>query len=348
MFRKLKSQHRTRLVTAISMALLALCPLTSKAEQLLVGMDMPSKLPNGVSGKQISFISADPKTFEQIIEHLPLEPVKLTGWLYQPSIPGTGTVIIVPGSAGISSSYLSYANSLTSTGLAVFVIDSFTGRGISSTTSNQTQLPFAASSYDVLAAFKALLTVPEIDPKRMGAVGFSRGGSAVLLSATSVVRTAVLGSDLAFRSVMAAWPWCGYQFTKPVTRPTSVRFLVGDHDNWVSPIQCQALASAMRSAGQVVSFRMFRDAQHGFGMDSEVHEEPAAIKAFDAPIVYLDDQGRFFDWYSQELLPRADDGYWQKAALPWLAKGAVVGSKPGQRDAFLADMRAYFEETLQR
>src|SRR5260370_17344310 len=67
---------------------------------------------------------------------------------------------------------------LTSGDSAVLVVDPFGARSVTSTVANQGQFSFAASSYDVLAAAKYLSVLPEIDRAHIGALGYSRGGTA--------------------------------------------------------------------------------------------------------------------------------------------------------------------------
>ncbi len=120
--------------------------------------------------------------------------------------------MIVPGSLGVAPSHLAHAEALTHAGFATFVLDSFGARGVTSTVANQTQFSFAASAYDVLAAFKVLASLPEIDASRIGAQGHSRGGSAVLTAATRRFADAVVGKGTGLKGVLAAYPWSGHQF----------------------------------------------------------------------------------------------------------------------------------------
>ena len=65
-------------------------------------------------------------------------------------------VIVTPGSLGVAGSHLAHAETFTGIGIAAFVLDPFGARGVGSTVANQTQFSFAASAYDVLAAWKVL------------------------------------------------------------------------------------------------------------------------------------------------------------------------------------------------
>ena len=158
-------------------------------------------------------------------------------------------VMIVPGSLGVAPSHLSHAETLTRAGLATFVLDSFGARGVTSTVANQTQFSFAASAYDVLAAWKVLAGLPEIDAARIGAQGHSRGGSAVLTAATRRFADAVVGPGSGLSGVLAAYPWSGHQFCDPRTGATTIRVLMGDADEWCSPMQVQGHCQAIRISG---------------------------------------------------------------------------------------------------
>ncbi len=69
-------------------------------------------------------------------------------------------VIVVPGSLGVAPSHVTHAETLTDNGIAAFVLDNFGGRDVTSTVANQTQFSFAASAYDVLAAWVLLSAIP--------------------------------------------------------------------------------------------------------------------------------------------------------------------------------------------
>lgn len=304
-------------------------------------------LENGVTGKPLAFESANPQNYEDIVAGAPSARVQLDGQLFLPdSSPPYAVVILAPGSGGVSSGQLKHAARLSSAGMAVFVLDPFTGRGVKDTISNQAQFSMAASSYDVLAAARMLAQFPGIDPRRIGAIGYSRGGIAALMAAHRQLAQPVLGPDLALKAVMAGWPWCGYQFEQPRTAPTHIRFMVGAVDNWTSAQQCQAMAAAASARNPNVSVRLFKDAGHGFGYGNPMKEYPDAIKALNAPIAYLNDKGEFLDMYTGKARSGMTDAAWAREAAPWLARGVVTGSKPGQAEAFVEDMVQFFSVRL--
>jgi len=302
------------------------------------------KFENGIIGKPLVFESANPRNFEEVIGKAGMRLVKLDGQLFTPAGPGLHAVVILtPGSFG-AGAVLKTAERLTSVGLAVYVLDPFAGRGIKDTVSDQSQLTWAASVYDVLAAARMVATQPGIDGQRMGAMGNSRGGTAVLLAAHEQMTRAVLGEGKSFKAVLVGWPFCGFQFEHAITAPTVVRFLVGDSDNWVSPVQCQGQAAAMRANNPQVSIRFFKEAYHAFGSGLPLREIPNAQKAYNAPITYINDQGSFLDLYTGQPIPGNDVA---PMLAPWKMQGAVtIGSKPGQTEAFVEDMLGFFKSQL--
>lgn len=335
-------------IAAVTGLLLASCLHTASAQDLPFAQ-RKVVLDNGIEGRPLSFDSANPQNFEEIVARAPAAKVRLDGQLFMPATPASQktlpAVILAPGSGGVSPAHLAHASKLSAAGLAVFVLDPFAGRGVKDTISNQGQFSMAASAYDILAAARMLAQQKEIDPQRIGAIGYSRGGIAVLMAAHRQLAQPVLG-DMRLRAVMAGWPWCGYQFERPDTGSTHVRFMLGAVDNWVSVQQCQAMVAATRAANPNVTVRLFKDGSHGFGYGNPMKEYPEAIKALNAPVAYLNDKGEFLDMYSGQPRPGMTDAMWTREAAPWVGRGVVAGSKPGQFDAFVEDMVQFFGAKL--
>lgn len=309
----------------------------------------PGAPATGGSVRTVSFVSATPRSYEDIIQRRPMQAVTLQARLFVPPRKGpVPAVIIVPGSGGVSSSMVAHAKALTDAGLAVLLIDPFGGRGVRDTIADQDQVPFAASTYDIFAAMRALEREPDIDASRIGAMGYSRGGLAVLQAAVSPIAGAVLGPNRALRAVLSGWPWCGVQFAEPHTAPTAVRFVVADSDNWVSPAQCQAYQRAMSAHNTAVSLRIFRNADHGFGYSLSPQELPNAIKALQAPIIYFDDLGTLQDPRSGQPLPGANERTVGDLLRPFMSRGARVGTRNNQMADFIADFVGFFRAQLLR
>lgn len=307
----------------------------------------PMTLENGIEGRNLSFPSANPRNYEDILAGASMPPVTLEAKLYLPRAAGpVPAVIITPGSGGVNPSMLLHARALTDAGIAVLLIDPFGGRGVKDTISAQDQFSFAASTYDVFAAMRALEQQTSVDRTRLGAMGYSRGGVSVIQASITPLVQAALGPGKTLRAVVAGWPWCGYQFVDARTAPTALFLALGDIDNWVSPVQCQAYASAMKPLNPKVSLKLYRNADHGFGYTAPMREIANAIKALNAPVVYFDAQGRFLDIWTQAPQPGLDDTAILKLATPFVSRGVRLGTKEGQTAEFIADMTAFFKANL--
>jgi len=307
---------------------------------------------NGAVGENIAVPSASPSNYHQVISKPEeMSSIVVDGKLFLPPLRGdqpVPLVMAVPGSLGVAASHLAHAETLNGLGFATFVLDSFGERGVTSTVAKQTQFSFAASAYDVLAAWKVLRDRPEIDGERIGAQGHSRGGSAVLTATTRRFADAVVGPGQGLAAVLPAYPWSGHQFLDPSVGGTEVRVLMGDADEWCSPMQVQGHLQAIRLTGGKATLRLFAGAHHSFDRGSDVIHIAEASVSPAAPTTYLADDGAFIhpleDAPNPELMDRDVMVYSVKAGYG--SKGAHLGSHPGEAEAFRADMVAFWQRVL--
>ncbi|HUS96745.1 MAG TPA: dienelactone hydrolase family protein [Hyphomicrobiaceae bacterium] len=326
---------------------------TSQAPQRF--LDREIKLANGVLGQNIAVPSASPLNYHQVISAAADMPaITVDGKLFLPPCPSGNVaapvplIIVVPGSLGVAPSHLKHAETLNGLGFATFVLDSFGARGVTSTVAKQTQFSFAASAYDVLAAWQVLRELPEIDASRIGAQGHSRGGSAVLTAATRRFADAVAGPGVGLQAVLPAYPWSGHQFLDPRVGETVVRVLMGDADEWCSPMQVQGHCQAIRLTGGPVSMRLFKGAHHSFDRGTGVIHVPEASVSPAAPTTYLADNGAFIhplvDAPNPALMDYDVMVYSVKAGYG--NKGAHLGSGLDEAEAFREDMIAFWMRVL--
>jgi dienelactone hydrolase len=308
---------------------------------------------NGSAGHNIDIPSANPSNYHQAISRpADMASVTIDGKLFlPPGAAGNGRlplIIVAPGSLGVAVSHLAHAETLTSLGIAAFVLDPFGARGVGSTVANQTQYSFAASAYDVLAAWKVLSARSDIDPGRIGAQGHSRGGSAVLTAATRRFADPAIGRGCGLKAVLAAYPWSGHQFLDPSVGATEVCVLMGDRDDWCSPMQVQGHVQAMRLAGAKATLRLFAGVGHSFDRGSPLQRVDEASVSPGAPTAYLADDGAFIHPLESKPDPRLLDRdlmvYGLKAGYG--VKGASIGSSGDQATLFRADMIAFWRRTL--
>jgi dienelactone hydrolase len=314
--------------------------------------DQAISFAEGVVGRNIEIPSASPKNYHQVIsEPAAMPQVTIDGKLFLPQRSGSGKLplmMIVPGSLGVAPSHVAHAEALTRAGFAAFVLDSFGARSVTSTVANQTQFSFAASAYDVLAAWKVLAGLPEIDASRIGAQGHSRGGSAVLTAATRRFADAIIGPDAGLKGVLAAYPWSGHQFCNPGVGTTAVRVLMGDADEWCSPMQVQGHCQAIRVSGGDVTMRLIAGAHHSFDRGTDIADVADASVSPAAPTAYIADDGAFIHPTKDVSDPSLNDRDLMVYALKagYGRKGAKIGSRPGEAELFGADMLAFWQRVL--
>ena len=310
---------------------------------------------NGAKGQNFEIPTANPLNYFQVISRAAELPgLTIDGKLFLPPSDHRKAggkfplVMVIPGSLGVAPSHLAHAEAVSDDGFAAFVLDGFGARDVTSTVANQTQFSFAASAYDVLAAWKVLSTHPDIDTSRIGAQGHSRGGSAVLTAATRRFADAVVGDGAGFRSVLAAYPWSGHQFLDPSVDETEIRIIMGDADEWCSPMQVQGHCQAIRLSGGKVTMRLIGGAHHSFDRGTEIEHVADASVSPAAPTIYIGNDGAFIHPLTgagdSKLVDRDLMVYALKAGYG--RKGAKIGSRDGEAELFKTDMLAFWRRTL--
>jgi hypothetical protein len=188
---------------------------------------------------------------------------------------------------------------------------------------------------------------PEIDTSRIGAQGHSRGGSAVLSAATRRFADAVVGDGAGFRSVLAAYPWSGHQFLDPSVDQTEIRVIMGDADEWCSPMQVQGHCQAIRLSGGKVTMRLIGGAHHSFDRGTGIENVADASVSPAAPTAYIGHDGAFIHplgGVDSKLVDRDLMIYALKAGYG--RKGAKIGSRDSDADLFKTDMLTFWRRTL--
>jgi dienelactone hydrolase len=205
-------------------------------------------------------------------------PTTLDGYLFRPTKAGPGpapAVVFLHGCGGlisgishqIMSRETDWARRLNELGYVVLMVDSFTPRGSGEMCS---QSGFKAWLYmkrpaDAYGALAFLQTQPYVARDKIGMIGWSNGGGAVLFALGKRGKpTGVIGPD--FRAAVAFYPGsCDAQRVgTDWTSTVPLLILQGEKDVWTPAKPCRALAENAAVLGGPVEFHAYPGAYHDF------------------------------------------------------------------------------------
>ena len=156
-----------------------------------------------------------------------------------------------------------WAATLVERGYVVLIPDSFSTRGVPdgvcTSGSRQANVGPNRRAQDALDALGYAQRLPYVDPKRIGVMGGSHGGTTTLLTM----------AQRGFRAGVALYPRCstapqGYRPTAPLL------ILIGEIDDWTPAADCKRLA-------REVTLKIYPDAHHSFDSDRPVRFIAARI-----------------------------------------------------------------------
>lgn len=180
-------------------------------------------------------------------------------------------VIVLHGDAGAIANQAAWNDAFTAAGIAVFTLDSFTGRDAISATATIGPIEGAAKVTGfarVVDAYRALALLsqhPRIDSARIALMGFSSGGTTALNSAMTRFAPTHAAPNTAFAAYIALYPACNIRLSGDAAlKPVPVRIFHGAADVITLAVPCRDYAQRLRSNGVDIEFMSFADAHHGF------------------------------------------------------------------------------------
>ncbi len=194
-----------------------------------------------------------------------------------------GAVVVLHGCDGIEPHYRQWAQRLADWGYAALLIDSFRPRGFQEVCNRGLLVPPEAQARDAFDGAAYLRAAPQVRAQRVGVIGFSHGGWAVLKAVLAgLVRRP---NEPAFAAAVAFYPGCDPR--DPPGRPleTDTLILIGDADDWTPPARCVKWRDAVQTHGHVLQMKTYPGAPHGFDAPRPPHyyaghyvgQDPAAL-----------------------------------------------------------------------
>ena len=244
--------------------------------------DPVASLADGRTGR-IAFSSVTPSGPTELVRRsYPATGTIVAGTLVLPPAASgrTPAMVIAHGSGGILPGREdAWAARLNALGIATFVVDSFTPRGLQSTSRDQSRLSTMANLADALAALRLLATHPRIDPARIGVMGFSRGGQVALYGALELLRRGVIDGDLRFAAHVALYPSCSIPYRAEQVSVAPILMLLGGADDYTPAVACRDYAAWLAGKGVPIEAIVYEGAHHDFDIPDPPRFLPALQSA---------------------------------------------------------------------
>jgi dienelactone hydrolase len=181
---------------------------------------------------------------------------------------GTGrlpVVVLMHGSSGVGATTEAWVHQFNAMGISTFVIDGFTGRGLTAVGPNQALLGRLNLVLDIYRSLDILAHHPRVDPDRIVLMGFSRGGQAALYASLDRFNKLWNKSGAQFAGYIPFYPDCSTSYatdTEVANRP--IRIFHGTPDDYNPVASCKAYVARLKDAKRDVMLTEYADSQHAF------------------------------------------------------------------------------------
>src|SRR5580704_11595287 len=174
-------------------------------------------------------------------------------------------VVLMHGSSGIGANIEPWVHTFNAMGISTFVIDGFSGRGLTAVGPNQAALGRLNFILDIYRALDILAKHPRVDPERIVLMGFSRGGQAALYASLDRFNQLWNKSGVQFAGYIPFYPDCSTTYatdTDVAARP--IRIFHGTPDDYNPVASCKAYVGRLQEAKRDVVLTEYPDSQHAF------------------------------------------------------------------------------------
>jgi dienelactone hydrolase len=181
---------------------------------------------------------------------------------------GTGrlpVVVLMHGSSGVGPAMEPWVHSFNAMGISTFVIDGFTGRGLTVVGPNQALLGRLNLIVDIYRSLEILSHHPRVDPDRIALMGFSRGGQATLFASLDRFNKLWNKSGIHFSAYIPFYPDCSTSYvgdTEIADKP--IRIFHGTPDDYNPVASCKAYVARLLEAKRDVVITEYPDSEHAF------------------------------------------------------------------------------------
>lgn len=174
-------------------------------------------------------------------------------------------MIVVHGSSGLTvEREYAYAEILNGMGVAAIVADHFGGRGVASTVSDQQSVLSIEMDEDAFTLLKRFAADPRFDTKRIGIMGFSKGGTVSVETALKRYADRFLPNGPRFAVHIPFYPSCASQPRNLATTGGPILLMSGADDTYVGWEVCRDFVAKLAAAGADARQIVFPGGKHGW------------------------------------------------------------------------------------
>jgi dienelactone hydrolase len=326
--------------------------------------DFPAPTRQLTAGQQgeIHFASRTPFDLDVILD----DPTRArattaVGTLFLPETDEPApAMVVLHGSGGITPGReMSYGELLSRNGIAAFVLDYYAPRGVTEETPYMLRV-LSVTEFDAVtdayAALELLTTHPDIDPERIGVMGFSYGGMAARFAMDERVRRALLPAHPGFATHVDYYGPCFQNLVSPGTSGAPLLTLRGTEDASNDLEACRARETELRDLGVAVETRVYEGAGHAWEAEipREIHPDSPYVAGCE---IRYDARGRSsVDGHpivnvppetprEERIALRISSGDSMQGCVK---SGYVIGRDDATRTRSDADLLAFLGRTLSR
>jgi dienelactone hydrolase len=241
--------------------------------------DFPSPVTDLSSGQsgEIYYATSTPFDLDVLLADHERTPTTGFGTLFLPDAADASDAAPVPamvvlhGSGGISKGReMEYGELLASNGIAAFVVNYYTPRGVTEETNYMIRV-LSVTEFDAItdayAALQLLGTHPRIDAQRIGVVGYSYGGMAARFAMDERIRRRLAPERPGFAAFVDFYGPCFQNLGTSETNGSPLLTLRGTEDASNDLAACKQREDELRALGNSVEAHVYQGAGHAWEVE---------------------------------------------------------------------------------
>jgi dienelactone hydrolase len=228
--------------------------------------------------------------------------------LYAPPGPGPHPALVLSHTcAPIHQNIYEWAARALAAGYVVLVVDHLGPRQRTNNCPPDNRVSVTEYAQDDAAAMKHLRTLPFVDGRHIGQMGWSYGAMAGLREASASFRSRYLGGER-FTAIVAMYPWCNeragsggdHQFNFYDDTDVPLFLALGADDDESSPKSCIEQARKNAAKGLPVTWKLYPATTHSFD-DSLLGDRAVSFRRGNQTVTYRYNAATVADSWAESL-----------------------------------------------